>query len=443
MKFKKFVSTVLGLTLFMSNGLYCGATSGVDSKIGGSDVRGNVVFVPDEKITIDSAQISALLDTQFARTLASMPLFIGDMFDELFGSSEKKRLRFVSPDENSSNPLSRELFPDGSPRPEDVKQSRLGLCYFFAVLSTVAEKDPELIKNSLVDDGKGNVIVRFFDPSDGSPYYVKVQKTVPQIPESCKFVSNDCLWVQMYLKAFVASGFSGVRGYLIKGFGKKNYRYAEGGQMDLVMRMITGRNTEIKNALTLLLSKQEELYKKIEKTLSKSGYVTCDFSAHLNVIKMIWGAPSNEGLVRGHAYSIERVYEDEEGQKWIVIRNPWGHFVSTYDENGKRILSPSDDSNNGYSVLKFGDFLDMCGRITFTKNERIEKRGIIKRVSDLIDPVPYAIRVVEISLLRGLLNYIRGKLTNEEPEINFDMISSQKSLSNGLCKQPVSAAKNS
>ncbi len=373
-------------------------------------INDDVMFVSDEKITIDSQTISRILN-----------------------NNEKKGLKFVSPDKNSSNILSRELFPDGSPKPEDVQQARLGLCYFFAVLSTVAEKNPELIKNNLVEDGKGNVIVKFFNPNNGSPYYVKVQKTVPQVPNLFKFVKNDCLWVQMYLKAFVASGFSGCKGYIFSS-GKKNYRYAEFGFMDLVMRMITGKNTEIKNALSVWMSNKEKLYKKIEKSLAESCYVTCDFSSHLNVIKMLYGAVSNEGLVRGHAYSIERVYEDKEGQKWIVVRNPWGEFTSTYDKNGKRILNPSDDNNKGYSVLKFEDFLSMCGRMYFSKNKNIKKRGFFKRFLDFIDPVPYIIRIAEewiliifasecINLSRNpikkLMTYIHIPLKNSRTKIKI------------------------
>lgn len=419
LNFKKIISVILGLAIVMSNSICCSAAktgANVNPKVNSESVNGDVIFVPDEEITIDSQMISSVLDTKIAMRLASLPLFIGDMFNYLFSSSEKNRLKFVSPDENSKNALSRELFPEGSPKPEDVQQRNLGLCYFFAVLSTVAEKEPELIKNNLVEDGHGNVIVKFFNPSNGSPYYVKVQKTVPQVPDSFKFVWNDCLWVQMYLKAFVASGFSGIRGYIIDGFGKKNYRYAEGGCMDLVMRMITGKNTEIKNALSVWMSNKEKLYKKIEKSLAESCYVTCDFSAHLNIIKFLYGAVSNEGLVRMHAYSIERVYEDKDGQKWIVVRNPWGQFVSTYDKNGERILSPSDDNNKGYSVLKFEDFLSMCGKINFCKNENIKKRGIFKRFLDFIDPVPFIIRIAEAAILyKGiecLMKQIKGENIN-------------------------------
>lgn len=405
MNFKKSILIFLGLILFISNGYCRKITPDIEPGVSFNDESGNIIFVPDEKITIDSQSISNILDTKITVLLSSLPFFIGDIFDYLFSSSEKNRLKFVPPDENSSNALSRELFPDGSPKPEDVKQGNLGLCYFFAVLSTVAEKNPDLIKESLVEDGMGNVMVRFFNPNNGAPYYVKVQKTVPELPNKLKFISNDCLWVQMYLKAFVASGFSGARGYIIGGLGRKNYKYAEGGFMDLVMRMITGKNTEMKNALSVWMSSKEKLYNKIEKSLSDSCCVTCDFSPHLNVVKMQMGGMSNEGLVRFHAYSIENVYRDENGQKWIVIRNPWGNFVSAYDENGKRVLNPSDDDNKGYSVLKFEDFLSQCGKINFCKNENIKKRGLFKRILDFIDPVPNIIRMIEQQLI---LNFLKS-----------------------------------
>ncbi|MDR1240721.1 MAG: hypothetical protein LBK29_02455 [Oscillospiraceae bacterium] len=287
----------------------------------------NVIFVPDEKITIDSQALSETLDTRATVFLSKIPL-IGHLLDYFFSSPEKNRLCFVKPNKYSDNPLEFELFPEGSPKPEDVLQGHLGLCYFFAVLSTVAERDPNLIKTNMVEDNEGNVSVKFFDPSDGNPFYIKVQKTVPELPKNFKFVYNNCLWVQIYLKAFIASQFSGLQGYILD-FNCINYKYAEGGLMDLVIRMITGKETETSNALSVWLAKKNDLYSKIEKTLSDSGYVTCDFASHLNVIKLFLGGVSNEGLVRGHAYSIEKVYKDKNGQRWIIIRNPWGYFSST------------------------------------------------------------------------------------------------------------------
>lgn len=316
-----------------------------------------VNFVSDEKIEISSYCI----DYQTPFSLSQIPI-IGF----IFGSN--KKIEFIKPDENSKNLLSKELFPEGSPKPEDVQQGNLGVCYFLAALSAAVDKEPELIKSNLTEDGLGNVTVKFFNPNNGDPYYVKVQKTVPNLPEELKFLKNDCLWVQMYLKAFVASGFAGEVGYLYH-LGKKSYGSAEGSYSGYSMRMITGKNTEIKSSLSIWLSNKEKLFNKIENSLSNSCCVTCGFSSSF---KVEIDGELKKVLFKNHEYSVKKVYKDSENQMWIMIRNPWGDCSTT------------DDGTDGYLTLKFEDFCSHCGDICFCLNEKIKTRSFIGRALDIM-----------------------------------------------------------
>jgi hypothetical protein len=121
----------------------------------------------------------------------------------------------------------------------------------------------------------------------------------------------------MYLKAFVASGFAGEAGYLYH-WGRKSYKSAEGAFTGYSIRMITGKETKAKHSLSIWWSNKNKLFNEIESTLSNLSCVTCTFSSDFNV-------KSGEKLFSGHEYSISKVYKDNENQKWIVVRNPWGN----------------------------------------------------------------------------------------------------------------------
>ena len=101
------------------------------------------------------------------------------------------------------------LFPH-DPCPEDINQGALGDCYMLAGLSSIAAKDPEKIKECMVDNGDGTVTVRFFSKGplnpetktrETKPVYVTVDKIIPEGGGS-----HASLWVQTMERAYVASG---------------------------------------------------------------------------------------------------------------------------------------------------------------------------------------------------------------------------------------------
>lgn len=360
---KRQLSFFLGILLFVLSPCCFGTDVNVNVDGNAGSESAEVIYVPDDQIVIDSYAMSLRL-----------------------GTDRAKRINFVSPDKNGSA-LSRELFPNGSPKSDDVKQGALYAGgYFFAVLAALADTQPELLKENLVEDGNGNVIAKFYHPHNGEPFYIKVQKTIPDLLDVYKFIPNDCLWVHMYLKAFVASGFAGVAGYM-DGNGAKNYKSAELGVACLVMRMLTGLDTKIDNPMPSPVSKDEIklLYSRIKETLLRECPIVCDFTPYRNPVELNRGAASDKGLVRYHIYSIEKVYKDDNGQKWIKLRNPWGFYVPTYDENGQRIVDFSDKSD-GRFVLKFEEFANQRGRIYFGKDYEISPRSRDEISSELKAP---------------------------------------------------------
>ncbi len=71
------------------------------------------------------------------------------------------------------------------PSPHDVRQGNIGDCFFISALNAIVEKDPNLVKEMIQDNGD-SVTVRFYKPS-GDPLFVKVKKTIP----TAVFVATD------------------------------------------------------------------------------------------------------------------------------------------------------------------------------------------------------------------------------------------------------------
>lgn len=356
MNFKKQISIFLSFVIFILSPSCMGSNCKNSSTKNFTDAQ-YITFVPDKDIIIDSEEISKRL-----------------------GTDEIKRLTFVPPDENSDNLLSKELFPHDSPKPEDVQQAYLGVCSFLAVLSALAKNQPDLIRKNLVEDGKGNVIVKFFYIEGGLPFYVKVQKTVPNLPDDLKFLRNDCLWVHMYLKAFVASGYSNIGNWLHNNYDVKlrNYKLSEGCCPTLPMGLLTGKGTQQKFFSPISdANNAENLYDSIEKTLSGGGVAVCGFVPEVDKTKLPRDSAFYEGVMSDHSYSIEGVYKGSNGQKWVVMRNPWGCYVPRYEKDGK-IIVDSSYKNDGRFRLKFEDFISQPVWTYLSKNEKIGNIPLVK-----------------------------------------------------------------
>lgn len=101
------------------------------------------------------------------------------------------------------------LFPH-DPTPNDISQGNLGDCYLLAGLSSLAQRDPQKIRDCMRDNGDGTVTVRFYQKnmneetgefSGYTPVFVTVDKVVPKSQGT-----EDCLWAQMIERAYTASG---------------------------------------------------------------------------------------------------------------------------------------------------------------------------------------------------------------------------------------------
>ena len=131
--------------------------------------------------------------------------YVPDSKIKISNDTKNTDVKFVKPEELSSDEIVCKIFREGSPRATEVQQGTLGACTFLAGLSGLAENNPDFIKDNLIEYNNDFVIVRFFNPENGLPFlYIMVQKTIPNLSGERAFLKNNCLWVHMYLKACVA-----------------------------------------------------------------------------------------------------------------------------------------------------------------------------------------------------------------------------------------------
>lgn len=328
--------------------------------------------------------------------------------------SEKKlheKIKFVKPEANlkdgEKNLLVTELFPDSSPKVSDVKQGSLGACCIFSTLSSVASSNPEFIKNHISYIDKNHVMVKLNDPDTGKSVNVIIDKTVPSTDSECAFVPNNCLWVHMYIKAFVAADCQKFK-FSVNCQNLNNlhsYKSIESLSMSRAMGIVTGKEIEILDPVEIYFLKKEELYKKICETLKKGGIVLCDFNNIVQEMKFP-GKGKKIGLYVKHAYSVLDVKEDENSVKFVCCRNPWGKHISVYDQNGKLQLQKSNDTD-GVFWLKLDDFYKISGFVEFTtdKSANTEKKSFADKSESGSKSLIYSIALK----LSKIYSFIFGK----------------------------------
>jgi len=180
---------------------------------------------------------------------------------------------------------------------EQVRMGHLGNCYFMANLSSVAEEDSNLLKNSL-STNKNHYVVKFAG-AQNSP----VEISAPTKAEQQVFArGKDADWVRIFEKANrKLTGKSLIDG---GGFASDAMQLLTGEKPDHYM-LARGHNDAIFNAMD---------------TAKKS---------HLAMVVGSKGNATN-GIVEGHFYSVKK-FDLDKGE--VVLRNPWAFPLSEKNHN--------------------------------------------------------------------------------------------------------------
>ncbi|MDD7642660.1 MAG: C2 family cysteine protease [bacterium] len=275
----------------------------------------------------------------------------------------------------------------------DLKQRLVSNCYMVAGTTGLVNVDPQQLKNCIRDNGDGTVTVRLFEyeavqrqnaaeqePAQGGldaddldgfeaidlneivqyelrPVYVKVTKEIPRIA-GMDALSAGALWMQMIEKACAYLGRDRRTGY-------QSLWYGEGGSF---LERLLGIPREMVNKDTP--EDQDALFEGIlhaaeNRIIYHAGTYNEKNAADAN---------DTDGLNTGHAYAVLGG-KVENGQRYVLLRNPYSTNSLKYQEDGGRektgsSLSVSSDETYGQFYMKFEEFVRDFRTVSYTDLNR-------------------------------------------------------------------------
>ena len=217
---------------------------------------------------------------------------------------------------------------NGTPSRNDARQGQLGDCYFIASLVSIADHNPDAVRNLFIDNSDGTYTVRFyagalgsfsnnglvsagFISGTGTADYVTVNRRLPTNTNGrLRFsgygmsIANSAttLWIALAEKAYAQWNETGNEGR----DGINRYSSIEGGWMSNVNAQVLGYNST--NYAFSNTQKQS-----LVNALSSGKSVT------LGTLRNA----SAGGLVGGHAYTVAGYNASTDT---FSLHNPWGTF---------------------------------------------------------------------------------------------------------------------
>jgi hypothetical protein len=199
----------------------------------------------------------------------------------------------------------------------DIDQGGLGDCYFMSAMGSVAQQDPDVIRNAIRDNGDGTYTVRFYERQGNgplgigglfgsysyNPVEIRVTPDFPMRDGQPVFAgmpdSNGAqreLWPALMEKAYAQ--YSG------------SYGAIEGGNPARAMELLTGRPSEEYSASSMTIDQLANLH--------RDGHALTASSLRSGDGKTAY---ADGTLVSRHAYMITGVDRDAGT---VTLRNPWG-----------------------------------------------------------------------------------------------------------------------
>lgn len=220
-------------------------------------------------------------------------------------------LRDPTPTNNSYGYRSYAAYPLFAEEPDyaDIKQGRIGNCYFLVTLGSFATAEPESIRNAIVNLGDGTYAVRFY--RGGQEIYVRVDASLPTCGNSPAYASmgpHKELWVPLLEKAWACYRNS-----------SPSYTSTTTGWMNEVYAAMTGRSCRSYYVANM---SGANIYRTAFDLLSSGYALTIGTKA---------SPPSP--IQSNHAYIIVGASTDNQGTQWVTFYNPFGYDGGTWDSN--------------------------------------------------------------------------------------------------------------
>jgi hypothetical protein len=232
------------------------------------------------------------------------------------------------------------LFDKAGPMMEDVRQGVINTCYFTATLAGIAADAPNRIRQSIVDMGDGTFAVRFYDKT-GQTSYVRVDGDLPvnidangNTPPAYAGVGpTSAIWAPIMEKAFC---------YFRDPFymtqqpqvANTSYHNIEFGYMDEV---------------PMAMGADDVMATEPGKNTFPNGYAMLDYiQGELDAGRLVTYETRTRAfgeLVKSHAYTVIGVERHSNGDRYLLLRNPWGTDGPT----------STDGHNDGYISVHASD----------------------------------------------------------------------------------------
>ncbi|MFT3707495.1 MAG: C2 family cysteine protease [Archangium sp.] len=227
------------------------------------------------------------------------------------------------------------LFVDGVSY-DDVIQGSIANCYMVSAFSSLAQQNPDAIKNAIKDNGDGTYDVRFFEKRGGryQPVTVKVDSDVPvelgTTPKYAKARDTKEAWVTVLEKAYAQwkGGYEAI---------------GNGGNAGTVFEALTGKPP---TWTSTTYSTPDRLFAQLTKAVAEHHPVTAGTHGKDSGVDY-----TGTGVYAWHAYTLLGTSE-EAGTKYVQLRNPWGR-----SEHG------SDGKDDGIFKMKLEDFTKLYNSI--------------------------------------------------------------------------------
>jgi Calpain family cysteine protease len=235
-----------------------------------------------------------------------------------------------------------ELFGAEGPQLRDIKQGRIGDCYFLAAVGSLVANDPDAIREMIRDNGDGTYSVRFYRA--GEPVWIHVDSELPVDDQGrlvyAKGVDSDGdkqleIWVGLLEKAYAKFRDRFSSNEDVEGYGEID----DGGHSDTVMKALTGQKAE---RFGVLASTDE---------FAAALGATND--GRLMTIQTKAGAA--DGWVGNHVYTVVGTYE-KDGETYVILRNTWG---STEPDGSE----PMGGANDGTFAVPADELRSVARRV--------------------------------------------------------------------------------
>jgi hypothetical protein len=222
------------------------------------------------------------------------------------------------------------LFVDGVSF-DDVVQGSIANCYMVGAFSAVALANPDAIRNAITENPDGTFTVRFFERSSFNGPMREVKITVDDdLPQSATSSlrygrSRDAkeLWVGVLEKAYAQwkGGYEAI---------------GNGGYPGDVITALTGRATSYSSSQ---YTDANVIFENIKRGAAGNKPMTAPTHGKDSGVDY-----SGTGVYAWHVYTVMGASE-ENGEKLVQLRNPWGSH-----EPG------NDGKNDGIFKMKLEDF---------------------------------------------------------------------------------------